>query len=128
MPTQFNDAAPFYTGEALVVELHKDYSRDVITIASGAGVVKTCTVLGKITASGKYVPVAPAANDGSQVAASVNIDPVDATSADKKATGWTRGVVLNQSELNFGALNAGQIAAAIAQLADNGVVVRPALG
>jgi hypothetical protein len=126
MPT-LTDAAPYYTGEALEFEAHPSFCRDTETIAQAAGKVKPNTVLGKITASGKYVPLAPGASDGSENAARVLIDGVDATAGDTKAAVWARTVVLNQGELNWGAANAGQITAAIAALKLLGIVVRPTL-
>ena len=51
-------------------------------IASGAGVVTTGTVLGKVTASGKYAPIDFAASDGTENAAAILINYADATSAD----------------------------------------------
>lgn len=57
-------------------------SRDVVTIASGAGKLEAGTVLGKLTAGGKYVPSPDAGADGSQVAIAVLAYAVDATSAD----------------------------------------------
>lgn len=63
--------------------------RDTITrkrtVASGAGVLARGTVLGKITASGKYIKSLSAASDGSQVPSAILLEGVDATSADKEA-------------------------------------------
>lgn len=101
-------------------------SRDEATIASGAGKIVPGQVLGKITASGKLVPVAPAAADGSQTAAKVSLQYADATSADAART-----VVLSrQAEVVAQALvwpvgiTTNQKAAAIAQLEAAGIVAR----
>lgn len=51
-------------------------------VASGAGVLAKYTVLGKVSASGKLVPLNPAASDGSQVGYGILSQPVDATSTD----------------------------------------------
>ena len=59
------------TGEFLISESNGDRSREVITIAAAAGALVPGTVLGKITASGKYVAYSNAANDGTEVAAAV---------------------------------------------------------
>lgn len=53
-----------------------------ITVASGAGVLTRGTVLGRITASGKYIKSVASANDGSQTPVAILADAVDATSAD----------------------------------------------
>lgn len=60
-------------------------SREVVTIASGAGVLVAGTVLGKITASGKYWPSPDAevvGKEGAEAAIAVLGYRVDATSAD----------------------------------------------
>ena len=55
-----------HPGEFLMTEANGQRSRETITIASGAGVIAPGTVLGKVTASGKYVASAVGASDGSQ--------------------------------------------------------------
>jgi hypothetical protein len=63
-------------------------SREVVTIASGEGVLEPGTVLGKVTASGKYVasPAAQVAGkEGAETATVILGYGVDATSADAKA-------------------------------------------
>lgn len=74
---------------------------DNVTIASGAGVVVRGSVLGKITASGKYIVSATAAVDGSQNPVAILADTVDATAADHVA-----GVYI-QAEVNGNALTLG---------------------
>lgn len=51
-------------------------------IASGSGVVKRGTVLGKITASGKYTTVDATLSNGAEDPTAVLAEDVDATSAD----------------------------------------------
>ena len=62
-----------------------------ITIASGAGVLTKGTVLGKITASGKYKAYTNANSDGSEVAKLILAEDVDATSADVNAVAYASG-------------------------------------
>jgi hypothetical protein len=102
------------------------YSRDEVTVASGAGVITPGHVLGKVTATGKYVPLAPAASDGSQIAARISLQNANATSADA-----TRVVVLSRlAEVVAQALvwpvgiTANQKTAALAQLETAGIVAR----
>lgn len=73
-----------YTGEFLLSEANGSISRDEIVVASGAGDLAAGTVLGKITASGKYTVYDAAVDpaDGSETAVGVLYAPVDATSAD----------------------------------------------
>ena len=102
------------------------YSRDEVTIASGSGIVEVGAVLGKVTASGEYRPVNPAASDGSQTAARVSLQRVNATSA-----AVPRTVVLSRhaevvaQALVFAAgVNATQRATALSQLETAGIVAR----
>ena len=64
-------------------------SRDNIIIASGAGQLQPGTVLGKLTASGKFLPSPETAADGSETAVAVLVGSVDATSADVIAVAVT---------------------------------------
>lgn len=79
------------------------YSREEVTVISGAGELVSGTVLGKITASGKYTPVTAAAADGSEDAAGILIDPVDATSADVTALIIARDAIVSNQGLTYGA-------------------------
>jgi hypothetical protein len=72
---------------------------EAVTIVSGAGALAAGTVLGKITASGKYTAYSDAAADGSQAAAAILCDAVDATSADQLATVIARDAEVFASKL-----------------------------
>lgn len=72
-----------------------------ITVASGAGVLARGSVLGKVTASGKYVLATAAANDGSQNPSVILAENVDATSADVACEAYQTG------EFTEGALTLG---------------------
>ena len=54
-----------HTGGFLVWEMLRDYTRETVTIASGAGKLEPGTVLGRITTGGKYTSFAPGASNGS---------------------------------------------------------------
>ncbi|MGV1793858.1 head decoration protein [Rhizobium sp. A37_96] len=112
--------------EFLVTEAPGYISRDVITIASGAGVIQPGTVVGKVTATGKYVISVPAATDGSQTAAAITGYRVDATSADHPVTAFTRTCEVNGKQLTRDASidTPTEIAAQNAQLAALGISVR----
>lgn len=75
---------PQYALEAVLFEI-PELSRENLTVVSGAGVVKAGTVLGKITASGKYTPYDDGLSNGAETAAAVSLYEVDATSADVAA-------------------------------------------
>lgn len=70
-----------HPGEHLVHEPHITLCREVVTVGTGADLT-VATVLGQITASGKYVQLNPTETDGSQVAAGVLFDDAAAASAD----------------------------------------------
>lgn len=71
------------SAEWLLSEADGTRSRDVVTVHAVAGVdIPNGTVLGKVTASGKYVPSLNSASDGSQVAVAVLFSDIDAPDAD----------------------------------------------
>lgn len=84
------------------------------------------TILGKITASGKYAAHDPAASNGTQTAAAILWDSVDASGGDKNAVVLIRGpAIVNQYEITIpGTPTAPQIAAAHAALLTLGILVR----
>lgn len=69
-----------------------------VVVASGAGVLTRGTVLGKITASGKYKAYNNGASDGSEVAKLILAKNVDATSADVNTVAYRTGE-FNESAL-----------------------------
>lgn len=74
---------------------------DTMTIASGSGVIKRGTVLGKITASGNLTTCLSAAEDGSQAPFCIAADTVDATSTDTLCGVYLSGE-FNSSAMTFG--------------------------
>ena len=76
MPTIFTEAMNL--GDLLKFEAPNLYSRDRVTVAAGQN-LPLGTVLGTITASGKYKQIDPSSEDGSQVAAGVLLQNCDAT-------------------------------------------------
>jgi hypothetical protein len=63
-----------------------------VLLAQGHGVVVKGTVLGKVTASGKYVPYLSTNTDGSQTADCILDNDTDTTNADAGASAWIAGV------------------------------------
>ena len=104
-----------------------DISRELVTIADEQGVLEIGTVLGKLSADGKYVAHVNAASDGSQTAVAVLAQRVDATEADV-----TNVVVIHRlAEVSALGLvwhssvdNDVKKAAALAQLAANMIITR----
>ena len=113
-----------HTGGFLVWEAFRDYCREVVTIA--AGTLEPGTVLGKITASGKYAAHDPAAVDGTETAAAVLWGNVDASAGDVPAVAVVRGpAIVNRHDLVFaGTPSEAEIDAAHAALAAGGILVR----
>jgi hypothetical protein len=87
-----------YAGEFLVSEGNGRISRETITVLSGQNLV-AAAVLGKVTASGKYKALNPAAADGSEVAAGILHDAVDASAADAEGVAVVRLAEVNAAEL-----------------------------
>lgn len=115
-----------HAGGFLVWETSRDYTRDTVTLTSGAGKLDPGTVLGKITTGGKFTQLAPAASNGSQNAAGILWGHADATAADAAAVVVLRGpAIVNRNDLIWptGATEP-QIAAATAALAALGILLR----
>ena len=74
-------AAPVRTSNFLKWEADPNFSRESVTIGTGAS-LPAGQVLGKVTATSKYVAWAPAASDGSQTIAGILLTPANAASAD----------------------------------------------
>ena len=105
-----------YANGFVISEAPGTYSRENKTLISGQNLLAG-RVLGKITASGKYTALAPAASDGSEVAAAILVVDTDASGGDKTCPVIARNAEVNNLELGWGALNGGQITTATAQLA-----------
>lgn len=71
-----------------------------VTLITGQNVVRG-TVLGKITASGKYNKSLSAAADGSQTPVAIAAEDCDATAADGEMMIYTAGI-FNETELTIG--------------------------
>src|SRR5579883_802557 len=113
-----------YLGDWLKYEEDNLYSRDEVTVASGQSLA-TGTVIGVITASGKVTQLAPAASDGSETAAGVLLNPVDASAGDKPGVIIARHAICSAHGLVWPASITGpQKAAAISQLRALGILVR----
>lgn len=82
MPTKPVFTEDLNLGDLLKYEAPNLYSRDPVTVAAGQ-VLALGAVVGVITASSKVKVVDPSASDGSEVAAGVLIQPVDANLADR---------------------------------------------
>lgn len=87
------------TGEFLLSEASGTRSRKEVTIAAAAGAMVAGTVLGKITASGKYTAYNNSASDGTEVAAGVLYSGVADLAVDQKAVAIVRDCEVTEIRL-----------------------------
>ena len=115
-----------HPGEFLMAEAKGQRSRENITIAGGAGIIAPGTVLGKITATGKYLASAVGATDGSQTAGAIALYGCDATASDADIAAITRDAEVNGKILTYhpDRDQSAEKAAAQADLAAVGIIVR----
>jgi hypothetical protein len=115
-----------HPAEGILSEANGQRSRDNITVVSGSGVIAPMTVLGRVTATGKFKPSAVGASDGSEVASAICIYGGDATSADLKVAEQRRDAEVRASALTYHSNvdTAPERTAVAAQLAAVGIIVR----
>lgn len=113
-----------HSAESLVSEASGERSREVVTFLTG-NTTKACEVLGKVTASSKYVPFDQDASDGSEAAAGIAFAAVDASSADADGVAFVRDCEHNADIVIWPSdATAGEIATATAELAALGIILR----
>lgn len=111
--------------EFMISEANGQLSREQVTIVSGAGALKAGTVLGKISASGKYQTYDNAsATAAVNAAAAILCYDVDATSADQIASVIVRQAEVHSAGLLWGTNDSTGITAGKADLLALGVIVR----
>lgn len=113
-------------GDVLKYEVEPNYTRDVITLLAGMP-YPVGSVLGKITASGKYKLATSGGTDGAQTAVAVLLYPVDATLADAQGIVVARGPsIVSRAALAYDAtVNDGaKIITKLGQLAAVGIIAR----
>ena len=115
-------------GEHVISEANGRASRDEITLAAQivGFVIQPGTVMGKVTATGHYVPHAPAAADGSQNADGISFSRVEfEKNATRRGVNHSRDSEVNGKKLVWAAgITGPQKTAAITALAAKGVLVR----
>lgn len=111
-------------GEFIIAEGNGSISREEVTIASGQNLVAG-TVVGKVTASSKFIAYDDDNADGSQTAAGILYEAVDASAGDKKGVIVARHAEVDTSLLTFvGTNDAGDITAGKADLAALQIILR----
>ena len=114
----------YFPGEYVASEAAGQASRTMVTVTVAGGVaLPSGTVLGKITASGKFVRYNAGASDGSQSAAAILYTPLPGLNRDHQALAHDRDCEVNGAALNGGL---GADADARMQLATRGIRVRGA--
>ena len=88
-------------GDLIVHEQPYDLSRQTVTVLGGVGNLALGTVLGKVTASGKYKPCDPTAADGSAVAAAIVVGDVSVGATDIAQAVLTRSAAVRADELVY---------------------------
>ena len=123
MPTVFSESMNL--GDLLKYEASNLYSRDRVTVASGQN-LPLGTVVGLVTATGKFKQIDPSAEDGSQVAAGVLLQTCDATLIDRDdGLVVARHAIVAHHALAWpDAITTAEKLTAIAQLKALGVLVR----
>lgn len=115
---------PIRPGEHVISEANGSRSREEVIIAAGAN-LPPATVLGRVTATKKYMRLAPGASDGTQTAAAVLYGDAFAATADVAATAHVRDSELNGQVLSWPTgITDNQKAAAITQLTALGIIIR----
>lgn len=112
-------------GDLLKYEAPNLYSRDQITIGAGQN-LPLGTVVGLVTATAKIKQIDPSATDGSQYAAGVLMQAVDATLIDREdGLMLARHAIVADHALAWpAAITAAEKLSTIAQLKSLGILVR----
>lgn len=113
-------------GDVLKYEVNPNYTRETITLLAGMP-YPVGSVLGRITASGKYKLATSGGSDGAQTASAVLLYAVDATLADATGIVVARGpAIVSRAALAYDATvdDGAKIITKIGQLAAAGILAR----
>ena len=113
-------------GHYLVSEANGMYrSREQGIVAGGSGVLKPGAVMGTVTASGKYAPLDPDAEDGTETASAILWEGCDATDEDVRRTFTVRDSEVHADVLAWAdGVDDAEKTAALAELAALGIIGR----
>ena len=113
-------------GDVLKYEVNPNYTRESVTLLAGMP-YPVGSVLGKITASGKYKLATSGGTDGAQVATAVLLYAVDATLADATGLVLVRGPsIVSRAGLAYDGTvdDSAMITTKLGQLAALGIIAR----
>lgn len=99
---------------------------ETVTIITGQNLAAG-SVLGKITASGKYTLSLSASSDGSQTPVVILSEAVNATAADKKAAVYLTGE-FDPTKLTFGTGHSAATATTVDALKDRSIYLKTVVG
>src|SRR5437879_4412064 len=88
-------------GGFIASEASDHCSRDEIVILGGSGILPAGMVLGKVLATGKYVPSPNTGADGSELAMAVLYGEVDASAGDAIGAAVTRDAEVRARDLTY---------------------------
>ncbi|SNS29694.1 head decoration protein [Antarctobacter heliothermus] len=117
---------PLTMGDVLKYEVNPNYTRETITLLAGMP-YPVGSILGRITASGKYKLATSGGSDGAQTASAVLLYAVDATLADATGIVVARGpAIVSRAALAYDATvdDGAKIITKIGQLAAAGILAR----
>lgn len=107
-----------HCAEFIMTEANGSRSRETVTIAAAAPAMVAGTLVGKITATGKFSVYNNAASDGSEVAAGIVYDNVADKTVDQRVT-----IIARHAEV-VAALLTGSDAAGLADLKALAIIAR----
>ena len=113
-------------GDVLKYEVNPNYTRETVTLLAGTA-YPVGSVLGRITASGKYKLATSGGSDGAQTASAVLLYAVDATLADATGIVVVRGPsIVSRAGLAYdGTVDDGaKITTKLGQLGALGIIAR----
>ena len=117
---------PATMGDVLKYEVNPNFTRETVTLLAGTA-YPVGSVLGRITASGKYKLATSGGSDGAQTAGAVLLYAVDATLADAVGIVVARGPsIVSRASLAYDATvdDGAKITTKIGQLAAVGIIAR----
>ncbi len=117
---------PATMGDVLKYEVNPNFTRETVTLLAGTA-YPVGSVLGRITASGKYKLATSGGSDGAQTASAVLLYAVDATLADAVGIVVARGPsIVSRASLAYDATvdDGAKITTKIGQLAAVGIIAR----
>lgn len=110
-------------GAYLIGGYNNNRTNAQIMLAAKATEYRAATVLGKVTATGVYKPLDPAATDGSQNFGAILFARRPASTSAQRAAGTVREATLNSNQLFYEvAVNASQKATIESQMAAVGII------